>query len=89
MWLDNFCADRHQRTYLECNPEQQKGVLDLIAFRKNAQSDPTLSHGIAFFAKLRLMTCDGFFTAKIGIADLKYIGNTVLAVFPGCPPVPE
>jgi gluconate 2-dehydrogenase gamma chain len=89
MWLDNFCADRHQRTYLECDPEQQKEVLDQIAFRKNAKSDPTLSHGIAFFAKLRLMTCDGFYTAKMGIADLKYIGNTALAVFPGCPPVPE
>jgi gluconate 2-dehydrogenase gamma chain len=89
MWLDNFCADRHQRTYLECNPEQQKEVLDLIAFRKNAKSDPTLIYGIAFFAKLRLMTCDGFYTAKMGIADLKYIGNTALAVFPGCPPLPE
>jgi gluconate 2-dehydrogenase gamma chain len=89
MWLDGFCADRYQRTYLECNPEQQKEVLDLIAFRKNGKSDPTLSYGIAFFAKLRLMTCDGFYTAKMGIADLKYIGNTALAVFPGCPPVPE
>ncbi len=89
MWLDNFCADRFQRTFLACSPEQQKEVLDLIAFRKNAASDPTLIPGIAFFAKLRLMTCDGFYTAKIGIEDLRYIGNTALAQFPGCPPLPE
>jgi gluconate 2-dehydrogenase gamma chain len=89
MWLDDFCADRHRRTFLECTPEQQKEVLNLIAFRKNAQQDPTLSQGIAFFAKLRLMTCDGFYTAKIGIEDLKYIGNAALASFPGCPPLPE
>ena len=89
MWLDNFCADRYQRTFLESTPDEQKEVLDLLAFRKNAEGDRTLSQGVAFFAKLRLMTCDGFYTSKIGIADLRYIGNTALAAFPGCPPVPE
>lgn len=89
MWLDNFCADRHEHTFLECTGAQQKEVLDHIAYRKNAKSDATLSQGIAFFAKLRAMTCDGFYTAKIGIEDLKYIGNTALAEFPGCPPLPE
>jgi gluconate 2-dehydrogenase gamma chain len=89
MWLDNFCADRYTHTFLECAPEQQKEVLGLVAYRKNALTDPALSQGIAFFAKLRDMTCDGFYTSKIGIEDLKYIGNTVLASFPGCPPLPE
>jgi gluconate 2-dehydrogenase gamma chain len=89
MWLDNFCADRYTRTFLECSPAQQKDVLDLIAYRENAKQDATLSQGIAFFAKLRLMTCDGFYTSKIGIEDLKYIGNTALAQFPGCPPLPK
>jgi gluconate 2-dehydrogenase gamma chain len=89
MWLDNFCADRYTHTFLECTPDQQKEVLGLIAYRKNALTDPTLSQGIAFFAKLRSMTCDGFYTSKIGIEDLKYIGNTALASFPGCPPIPE
>jgi gluconate 2-dehydrogenase gamma chain len=89
MWLDNFCSDRYNHTFLECTPQQQKEVLDLIAYRKNANADPLLSQGIAFFAKLRGMTCDGFYTSKIGIEDLKYIGNTALASFPGCPPIPE
>jgi hypothetical protein len=31
------------------------------------------------------MTCDAFYTSKIGIADLQYIGNTSLKEFPGCP----
>jgi gluconate 2-dehydrogenase gamma chain len=44
---------------------------------------------VAFFAFLRNLTCDGFYTSKIGIADLQYIGNTVLHEFPGCPPPPE
>jgi gluconate 2-dehydrogenase gamma chain len=89
MWLDNFCADRYAHTFLECSSAQQKEVLDLIAYRENAKKDASLSQGIAFFAKLRLMTCDGFYTSKIGIEDLKYVGNTALAQFPGCPPLPK
>jgi len=89
MWLDNFCTDQYQHTFLECGAEQRKEALDLIAYRKNAKQDTGLRQGVAFFAKLRLMTCDGFYTSKIGITDLKYIGNTALAEFPGCPPLPE
>jgi gluconate 2-dehydrogenase gamma chain len=88
-WLDNFCIDKYEKVFLECTPEQRKEVLDLIAFRKNAKQDAALSQGVAFFAFLRNMTCDAFYTSKIGIADLQYIGNTSLHEFPGCPPVPE
>lgn len=88
-WLDSFCTDRYGTVFMDCNAEQKKEVLDLIAFRKNAKQDHALSQGVAFFAFLRRLTCDGFYTSKIGIADLGYIGNTALREFPGCPPVPE
>src|SRR4029077_18361377 len=65
-WLDGFCADRYAATYLNCPPEQRKTILDLIAFRKNAKADPTLSQGISFFAFVRSLTCDAFYTSKIG-----------------------
>jgi hypothetical protein len=88
-WLDGFCSDRYGKVFLECAPEQKKEALDLIAFRKNAKQDSALSQGVAFFAFLRRLTCDGFYTSKIGVADLGYIGNTSLHEFPGCPPLPE
>jgi hypothetical protein len=88
-WLDNACLDWYEHTFLESAPAQKKEILDLIAYRKNAKSDPSLTQGIAFFARLRQMTCDAFYTSKIGIEDLQYIGNTALAQFPGCPPIPE
>jgi hypothetical protein len=88
-WLDGFTTDRYGKVFLECMPEQKKEVLDLIAFRKNAKQDSALSQGVAFFAFLRRLTCDGFYTSKIGIADLQYIGNATLSAFPGCPPLPE
>jgi gluconate 2-dehydrogenase gamma chain len=89
MWLDGFCTDRYSNVFMDCTPEQRTAALDLIAFRKNAKQDPALSQGVAFFAFLRRLTCDGFYTSKIGIADLQYIGNTSLREFPGCPPLPE
>jgi gluconate 2-dehydrogenase gamma chain len=88
MWLDSTCEDRYGKAYLDCAPHQQKEILDLIAYRKNVASDEGLSHGVRFFSLLRNFTSDGFFTSKIGIKYLGYVGNTFLTDFPGCPPVP-
>jgi gluconate 2-dehydrogenase gamma chain len=89
MWLDAACMERYGQTYLQCTPGQRSEMLDLIAFRKNAEKDPRLSPGIEFFSTLRKYTADGFFTSEIGIKYLGYIGNTYLKEFPGCPSVPE
>jgi len=89
MWLDSYCIDHYGQAYMECTPEQRKEVVDLIAYRKNAKATPELHQGVAFFAFLRNMTCDGFYTSKIGIEDLQYIGNATRSEWPGCPPLPE
>jgi Gluconate 2-dehydrogenase subunit 3 len=88
MWLDSTCLDRYGAPYMKCTASQKKEMLDLISYRKNAASDPGLSQGVEFFAFLRNLTADGFFTSAIGIKYLQYIGNTYLTEFPGCPPVP-
>ena len=88
MWLDNTCVDRYGKIYLDCALAQQKEILDLIAYSKNAKQDPSLGQGIEFFAFLRKLTADGYFTSEIGIEYLGYVGNTFLKEFPGCPPVP-
>jgi gluconate 2-dehydrogenase gamma chain len=89
MWLDATCTERYGRTYLQCSSGQRTEMLDLIAFRKNAEKDPRLSPGVEFFSTVRKYTADGFFTSEIGIKYLGYIGNTYLKEFPGCPSVPE
>jgi gluconate 2-dehydrogenase gamma chain len=89
MWLDTHCIDQYGKVFMECAPEQKKEILDLIAYRKNAKKDHSLSQGVAFFAFLREMTCDGYYTSKIGIEDLQYIGNVTRSEWPGCPPLPE
>jgi gluconate 2-dehydrogenase gamma chain len=89
MWLDGICADRYGHTYLEAVPAQKTEILDLIAYKNNGIADPRLCPGIEFFAFLRRITSDGFYTSEIGIQDLQYIGNTFLKSFPGCPTPPE
>jgi hypothetical protein len=64
-------------------------MLNLIAFRENATHSPGLSSGIAFFTFLRDLTLGGYFTSKIGMESLPYLGNQFVAVFPGCPPLPQ
>ena len=85
MWLESRCVDQYGKVYLDCAAEQQKEMLDLIAYRKNVKKDTSLSQGVVFFAFLRDMTCDGFYTSKIGIEDLQYIGNVTRSEWPGCP----
>jgi hypothetical protein len=87
-WLDSTCASRYGKAWLDCAPQQQNEILDLIAYRKNAAQDESLVHAVEFFSLLRILTADGFFTSKIGIKYLGYKGNTFVAEFPGCPPVP-
>ena len=88
MWLESRCVDQYGKVYLDCAAEQQKEMLDLIAYRKNVKKDTSLSQGVVFFAFLRDMTCDGFYTSKIGIEDLQYIGNVTRSEWPGCPELP-
>jgi gluconate 2-dehydrogenase gamma chain len=87
-WLDSTCASRYGKAFIDCTPQQQTEIVDLIAYRKNAGQDEGLSRAVEFFSFLRNFTADGFFTSKIGIKYLGYKGNTYLTEFPGCPPVP-
>jgi len=87
-WIDSTCTTRFGKAWIDCDPPQQKEPLDLVAYRKNAQHDQSLTEPVESFSFLRNFTADGFFTSKIGIKYLGYKGNTFLTEFPGCPPVP-
>jgi hypothetical protein len=88
MWLDGTSIDRYGKSYLDCAPEQRDEILHRIAYRASAVTDPSLGPGVEFFALLRSLTADAFFTSRIGIDYLGYIGSQYLTEFKGCPPVP-
>ncbi len=74
MWLDNFSNEKFNLAFQACSEDQQKSILDLIAYPENELSD--LAPGIEFFSLVRNLTLTGFYTSKIGIEELGYKGNT-------------
>ena len=82
-WLDVECEQRFGQLFVSCSQEQQKMVLDDIAWPDTA--NPEFSHGVAFFNSFRDLTATGFWTTKMGIEDLRYIGNVFVPEWKGCP----
>jgi hypothetical protein len=79
MWLDNAMRRHHGVAFADATPEQQTELLNIIAYRKNSM--PETEAGIRFFDWARKMTADAYYTSKVGIADLGYMGNTGMAKF--------
>jgi gluconate 2-dehydrogenase gamma chain len=50
-----------------------------------AEAPRELSHGIQFFRSFRDLTASGFWTSKMGMADLQYMGNQPVLEWKGCP----
>jgi gluconate 2-dehydrogenase gamma chain len=78
-WLDHAMQKHHGTTFVDAKPEEQTALLDIIAYRKN--STPETAAGVRFFDWARKMTSDAYYTSKVGIADLGYMGNKGMAKF--------
>jgi len=73
-WLDVQCLNQFGNAFVDCTAKQQTTMLDEIAYP--ALAKPNMQQGVAFFNKMRELTAIGFFTSKMGIADLGYKGNS-------------
>jgi gluconate 2-dehydrogenase gamma chain len=83
-WLDLYCTDKFGGVFVGLSRVAQTKVLDAIAYPQRAT--PEVSQGVAFFTFFRNLTASGFWTSKMGMADLQYIGNAVVHEWDGCPP---
>jgi len=83
-WLDHECDDRWSKTFVACSDAERTALVDDIAWPKKAK--PQYAAGVAFFNAFRDLTASGFFSSKLGVQDLRYIGNTFVAEWKGCPP---
>ena len=83
-WLDHECDDRYGKTFVGCTDAERTALLDAIAWPQRAKA--ALAPGVAFFNSFRDLTASGFFSSRIGVQDLRYIGNTFVAEWRGCPP---
>jgi hypothetical protein len=82
-WLDAESRRRAGATFVAATPAQRTAILDDIAWPAKAR--PEMSHGVAFFNRFRDLVASGFFSSRIGVADLRYQGNTFVPEWKGCP----
>lgn len=82
-WLDAEATRRFDAPFAELQPAQQHAILDDIAWPDRA--DSAMQDGVRWFNGFRDLTAAGFFSSRIGYADLDYIGNTWETEWHGCP----
>ena len=82
-WLDEETQKRFTKTFVDCDDAQRKAVLDDIAWPRRAR--PEMQAGVRFFNNFRNFTASGFWSSKMGVDDLRYMGNRPVAQWNGCP----
>jgi hypothetical protein len=82
-FIDHLCDERFDKVFTDCTDAQRRSVLDDIAYP--AKVPPGLAPAAAFFNSFRDLTSSGFWSSKMGVADLQYMGNKAVAEWKGCP----
>ena len=70
IWLDETSIENFGRNFVDCEINDQKSILDKIAFAKNEKSKEEI-----FFSNIRNLVITGYFSSEVGISDLGYKGN--------------
>jgi hypothetical protein len=82
-WMNAESRRRYGKTFVSCSEEERRAVLDAIAYPKKARAED--KPGVDFFNNFRNLTASGFWTSRIGIADLGYTGNRPVMKWEGTP----
>lgn len=72
-WLDIQMLKLYNNPFVDCTSQQQLYMVNEIAYP--AKAKPEMQQGVAFFNRIRSLTATGFFTSKMGMDDLGYVGN--------------
>lgn len=72
-WVDNECRERYKNNFVDCTDEKKTEMLDAIAYPDAAK--PNMQAGVNFFNDFRDLVASGFWSSKIGIEDIEYLGN--------------
>ena len=82
-WLDDECRKRFSKAFVDGDATQRAAVLDDIAWPRRARLE--MQNGVRFFTNFRNFTASGFWSSKMGVDDLQYMGNRPIAQWNGCP----
>jgi len=76
MWMDHKSNTEFGTEFKSATLEQQKQICDGICFHDPEVPLDNQPLEIQFFALMRNLTVTGYYTSKVGIADLGYKGNS-------------
>lgn len=83
-WMNAECRRRFDKGFISCSDAQRREVLDAIAYPRRARAEDRA--GVDFFTRFRNLTSSGFWTSRIGIADIGFLGNRPVGEWVGTPP---
>jgi hypothetical protein len=83
-WLDSQSTTRFGKPFAGATELQREQILNDIAWP--ARAPAAMSDGVEFFNRFRDLTSSGFWSSRMGVKDLRYIGNTMNPNWNGCPP---
>ena len=83
-WLERECARRCGKGFVAASADERRPLLDDIAWPAKAPDE--MEPGAAFFTLFRDLVASGFWSSKMGADDLRFMGNTFVAEWNGCPP---
>ncbi len=74
MWLNSKSNKRFNKIFESCSDAQQKQILDDIAY-PTTEATTQYDAGRKFFGRFRNLVLTGYYTSKMGIDDVGYVGN--------------
>jgi len=81
-WLDAESRRLFQKDFALAAEQQQTQILDRVAWPEKAAAADR--RWVGFFNRFRDLTVSGYFSSKVGVADLPYLGNKAVAEWKGC-----
>jgi gluconate 2-dehydrogenase gamma chain len=84
MWLDRESRKLSQTDFASAPVATQKQILDRVAYPKRAAKED--HNWLVFFSEFRSLTVGGFYSSKMGVHDLPYLGNVAVMEWKGCDP---
>lgn len=84
VWIDRESNDLFGCDFADASMAQKKQIADRIAWAQRAT--PEDRRWADFFNSFRDLVISGYFSSKPGVADLPYLGNTIVTHWIGCEP---
>jgi gluconate 2-dehydrogenase gamma chain len=82
MWVDQESTHLFGKDFAGASLDQQRQILDRVAWPARAAAADR--RWVGWFNRFRDLTVSGFFSSKMGVADLPYLGNKAVAEWRGC-----